>query len=148
MSFEQPSQNRTTEILGKKYEVVDVSVLDPNLIEQGDRVFISTESGNRYMVRRPRSHNESLMIYNEKESGFAQGDLIYNQNQTIAKITEPMKLVIVTDEVKKLGIEINSTNVTAIEIRKGVDDILNSTPDELKTKSLTDILKNQVKGRK
>src|SRR3989338_1327504 len=150
MGFENQNkqpQNRTMDVLGQKYEVVDISILNPNLIDQGDRVLISTKSGNRYMVRRSRSHGGALMIYNEREN-FSNGYLLHDQNKTIAKITEPMKLLMITDETKQLGREIESTEITAIEIRKGVDDILNSTPDELKTKSLADRLKDVTTGRK
>jgi hypothetical protein len=149
MSFEnptdQPSDNRSTEILGKQYEVVDINILNPDLIEQNDRAFITTKSGNRYMVRRSKSRGGALTVYNERE-GFSVGLPLHNQNETITRITEPMKLWVVTDEEKQLGKEIKSTEITAIEIRKGVDDILNSTPDELKAKNLSDRLKKPNNG--
>ncbi|MCC7160721.1 hypothetical protein IT399_03315 [Candidatus Nomurabacteria bacterium] len=154
MNLEGPnknlSSNRTIEFLGKEYKVIDVPLLTPDLIEQGDRVFFSTESGNRYMIRRSRSHNGDLKIYNEKQDGFSTGELIHDQRakKVLAEVGKPMELWIVTDEVKNLGVKINSTNVKSIEIRKAIDDIANLTPDELKGKNLSDMLLDQIHGRK
>jgi hypothetical protein len=70
--------DRTIKVLDKEHGVVDVTILNPDLIEQGDRVIISTKTGNRYMVRRSRSHGGALMISSEKESGFEKFYTIHN----------------------------------------------------------------------
>jgi hypothetical protein len=59
-----------------------------------------------------------------------------------------MVIWVVTDSEKQLGRKIESTEVAAIEIRKNVDDVLNSTPDGLKSGSLAGKLKDIATGKK
>lgn len=149
MGFETYTNNvpqdtsKMVEVLGSTYEYVTTQSLSPDQIASDDRVFISTQSGNRYMVRRSKSRNGALMIYNKKE-GFKIGYPIHDQHAHIADVSKGLNIWIVTDEAQKLGKQIMSTDVTYIEIRKGVDTILNSTPDSEKTTSFADMLKKQT----
>ncbi len=150
MNFESSKstpQPRSIEYNGKKFEVREPDVLNPQDIEQGDRVLVTTQSGNRYMFRRSRSRGSVLMVANENEDGFQKFYRVYDQNQTLAQKGKSIELPIYTDEVKGLGTKFESTSVTLIEIRKGIDDAINTAPQGTGSVNLFDELKNHAKGK-
>ena len=88
---QMPKQKRTIDFSGRTFEVDDVNILNQLDIQRGDRVLITTNSGNRYMIRRSESRDGALMISNEKESNFNVFYPLYNQGEAIAEIGKIME---------------------------------------------------------
>ena len=110
---------------GKEFKVDEPSVLNPDDIEDGDRVFVKTES-NRYMIRHSKSAGGTLKIYNEKADGFKFGYPLYHKGQPIAEIDKKFDFAVITDTEKNLGREYHATTVVGIEIKRGLDEYVES----------------------
>ncbi len=150
MNFESNKNRPSTKSIefdGKNFEVQEPDILNPGDIVQGDRVLVTTQSGNRYMFRRSRSREGVLVVANEKEDGFQKFYRIYDQNQILAQKGKGIELPVYTDEANGLGRKFGSTPVTLIEIRKGIDDAINNAPEGTGAKNLLDELKKHAKGR-
>lgn len=130
--------------------VGDFETLKPNElkvedIKSGDRVIVSTASGNRYMFRRSVSAGGRVKVYNEKEGDFKTGDghlcMIRDEsNGIVAKIGESLSLgVEVGDKIEPW----KSTPVTEIEVRIGIDNVIKDLPKE----SLASMLIKEVNNK-
>lgn len=135
---------RTYEYRGQQFEVEDVNVLYGKDIQPGDRVLISTESGNRYMIRFSKSA-DALKIYNERESGFKTGEILYDNGGPIAEIDKGLNFIVRISNDR--GQKYRATKVTAIEIRRGIDKAIEEAPDEIGFGGIARMLKDHAKGR-
>ena len=128
---------------GKEFKVDEPSVLNPDDIEDGDRVFVKTESGNRYMIRHSKSAGGALKIYNEKADSFKLGYPLYHQGQPIAEVGERFDFMIVTE--KNLATGYGATEVIGIEIRRGFDEYVESDYfQNLKKRKLEELEKTET----
>ena len=126
--------------MGDKEFVVDrPQILNSDDIENGDRVFVRTQSGNRYMLRHSKSRGGSLMIYNEKADGFKAGYPLHQKGNSIAEVGNEFDFIIVTDEEKNIGTKRHATEVVEIEIRRGFDEFIQNTNrgEEISFRDLT-----------
>ncbi len=145
----QPQQpKRTVEFNGEHFEIDEPGVLNASDIQRGDRVLVTTESGNRYMLRRSESRNGALMISNERQSNFNTFYPLHNPSETLAEVGKSMEFTAVTDEEKYLGSKMNSSTITHIEIRRGLDKAINNAPEGAGAKSIADMLKDHVSGKR
>jgi hypothetical protein len=110
------------------FEVDVVPELRSQDIGNDDRALIMTESGNRYMIRHSKGRGESLVIYNERDEGFnaknAHPFLIRNEagnRGPIARVGRSLNVFVIMDEKANTGSEWNSTLVSRIEIRRGIE---------------------------
>lgn len=116
--------------MGQKFEVERPGVLTVDDIRNGDRAFVMTESGNRYMLRRSKSANGAIKIYNEKKDKFQQGYELYNQGE-IARVGEGFNFVMSLSQTE--GQKYSATRVVGIEIRRGIDDAIENSGEERKS---------------
>jgi hypothetical protein len=137
---DQPNR-RFIEFRGKQYEVLDKRYISADAISIGDRAFIGTESGNRYMIRRSRSHSDALMIYSER-TAFGDGYVLLASTD-LAEIGKPA-IFHVKDPSTGEDRTFSTTTVTAIEIRKGFDTAVESSD----TDGLASMLKRHSYGEK
>ncbi len=140
MSFEIPAENissqngkKYNEFGGKQFEIENPSSISVADIKPGDRAFISTKSGNRYMLRRSKSAGGEIKIYNEKADNFKMGYVLASQGE-IAKAGDPFDFIVRISKDK--GQKHNSTEVVGIEIRRGIDDAIENSSSERKTGGL------------
>lgn len=105
-----------------------VTTLKVGDVGMHDRVFIITESGSRYMIRRSKSRGGGLMIYKEESAGFQTGYPLRpsKENQSkgqdfVAQVGESFNFAFVTNEKDNVGRQMKSTNVKEIELRKNAD---------------------------
>lgn len=107
------------------FEVVELNAIKGSDVESGDRGFIHTESGNRYMLRHSKSRGGALIIYSERDGGFEDGTGhpfgIRKEATAIATVGRPLEYFEITDETSGRGSVVTSTNVTRIEVRKGFE---------------------------
>ena len=146
-SVPQPS-NESMEFKGEHFEVDKVSTLEISNIQRGDRVFVITESGNRYMLRRSESRNGALMISNEHESNFNTFYPLYQPREVFAEVGRVMEFMAVTDELKSLGNTFTSSKVVGIEIRRGLDKAANRSSEVISGHGIADMLIKQAKGQR
>lgn len=111
-----------------KFEVDVVPEIRSEDIGADDRAFILTQSGNRYMIRHSKGRSEALVIYDERKEGFdanaAHPFMVRKENGQkgpIARVGIPLNVFAITDEKTEKGTEWNSTPVTRIEIRRGIE---------------------------
>lgn len=135
---------RSMEYRGQQFEIEDVSVLSGKDMQLGDRVFISTESGNRYMIRVSKSLG-GLKIYNEKADGFKVGNVLYDSGESLAEVGKPFDFTFYISNDK--GQKYQATTVTAIEIRRGLDKAIEDSETETSGHGMAQMLKDQVHGR-
>ena len=145
MGAEKPDIKKHYEFQGKQFEVDEPAELTADDIQIGDRVFVTTESGNRYMLRRSKSRNGALMVYNQRDQ-FSSGHPLHVQAKTLATIGMPFDHFFITDTEKNLGTKQSTTPVTRIEIRRGFDDVAESAQGA-EGANLADMLKNKATGR-
>jgi hypothetical protein len=138
-----------------KFEVKNLDKIASKDIEDADRAFIFTVSGNRYMLRHSKTRNGSLVIYNEREgNGFRNenGRPFLIEGDSIAKVGEPMRYFEITDEINKMGNWANSTAIVRIEIRKGFDAAIEKLVTEGRSVPETidpaESMIDQIEGRK
>ena len=123
-------EKRYIEFRGEKFEIEDVDILSAQDIQKGDRVFISTKSGNRYMIRMSAVHEGMLKIYNEKEGdGFKTGYELHYDQGPIAEVGKGFSFVMRISEDK--GQKYDATEVTGIEIRRGLDAAIQKASQEV-----------------
>lgn len=136
--------SRKMEFQGKSYEIKDVNTLHAQDIGKNDRVFITTQSGNRYMIRWSKSKGVP-MIYSEREQ-FKNGKELannYADGKAVAEIGIPMEYITVTNKEQRVGTKQRSSQVTAIEIRKDIDDAIEHAASETNFSTIATSLKNQ-----
>ena len=111
-----------------KFEVDIVPELHSANIGLGDRAFVTTESGNRYMIRHSKGRREALVIYDEKKEGFAAEaahPFMTRKEEggkgPVARVGRPLNLFAITEEQTGKGVEWRSTKVTRIEIRRALE---------------------------
>lgn len=128
-----PSSRKQVEYKGRFYEVLDLQVVSAQQIQPGDRAFITTKSGNRYLLRRSRSHGDRLFAYRESDGNSAGGELDDKMlTGPLASIGQSLRL-----GIKEPNAIWESTPVASIEIRKGIDtaieesQVVNETLDSL-----------------
>ena len=130
--MEKPPKNRadtfwkeTYESSVGKFEIVEIEAITGKNVETGDRAFIYTESGNRYMLRRSKSNNDSLMVYNEREGKFApeSGRVlgVQKESQYLAEVGQPFHAFAIGSVEAMTGQEFKSTLVKRIQIIRGID---------------------------
>ena len=117
----------TVTFAGQEFPVERPRILTVSDIRPGDRVFISTESGNRYMLRRSKSAGGAIKIYNERTGGFKHGDELSATGE-IAKVGAGFNFITQISPGKET--EYNATMVTAIEIRRGFDAAIENMSQE------------------
>lgn len=120
-TFVSQGEKETKDFNGQQFEVERPSSLSVADINPGDRVLITTESGNRYMLRRSKSAGGAIKIYNEKADGFKLGYQLESQGN-IANVGNKFNFMVRLSQDK--GREYGATSVTAIEIRRGIDDAI------------------------
>ncbi|HEY4483660.1 MAG TPA: hypothetical protein VI752_00590 [Candidatus Paceibacterota bacterium] len=106
------------------FETLKLEELKGEDVKEGDRVMITTSSGNRYMLRRSESSDGKVRIYNE-----AAGDLESGRHGYVLRIPpESDGLIAKVGNKLHIGIEVGdnvqpwvSTKVSDIEIRVGLD---------------------------
>ena len=133
----------------KEYAVDRPSDLKPSDFGKDDRVFISTESGNRYMIRWSKSGN-TFKIYNERADDFNHGETLYNSydgDTSIAETGKPLEFFIVTDPVRNLGRKMAATQVTGIEIRRNIDSAIENASTGTSFQGIAQGLIDNVHGR-
>jgi len=154
MPFEMPldissqTDKKFTKFEGKQFEVENPGTLSEGDINSGDRVFISTESGNRYMLRRSKSAGGQIKIYNEKADNFKLGYILAAQGE-IAKVGDPFEFIVRISKDK--GQKHNSTKVVGIEIRRGVDDVIENSKRDKRSgafSSMSDMIIKQTSHAK
>jgi hypothetical protein len=106
------------------FEVLLPDKISKSDIGDDDRVFIVTQSGNRYMFRHSQSRGGELVMYNERKGGFesenAHPFMIPDiQKDVIATKGSPFIYFDFTDEEQGTGEWVQSSTVTKIELRKG-----------------------------
>lgn len=145
-SSKQEKSKEYLEVGGEKFEVIRPEILNISDIVAGDRTLISTKSGNRYMIRWSKSLN-APKIYNKRE-GINKEYVMSNTyltNTTVAEKGKPFSFTTVLNE--KMTQEHQATEVTDIEIRKGLDKAIQSGTVQPKGKGLLDMLKEHVNGK-
>ena len=89
-----------TQAVRPRQEVLEVSTLNPKDIEAGDRVFIKTSSGNRYLVRYSLSNPGMFKIYNEREevknNSYGKGYFLHNKGEAIAELGKNFDFIVHT----------------------------------------------------
>lgn len=110
-------------------ESVYLQELTPKDIKSEDRAFISTESGNRYMIRRSKSAGDKMKVYNERNHFNDGYEIVPRDNPEV--IAETGKRFLFTmlgfDKETKSGRQgFNATKVTEIELRKGIEKLIAS----------------------
>lgn len=144
-----PPENKTMELGGHKFRIDEPKILLTADIERGDRVIVTTASGNRYMLRRSERRNGALMISNERESKFENFYPVYDPGQAFAEIGKPMEFMAVIDEEKMIGQSQTSQSVTAIEIRRGLDKAIHSSVESVGGgEGIAETLRNVMNGRR
>jgi hypothetical protein len=132
------------------FETIKPAVLNPDDVEEGDRVIVTTASGNRYMFRKSKSAGGRIKVSNEKMGHFESGTgfLFRLKENNIATKVEAMLIGIEEgDKIKGW----NTTEVTEIEIRKGVDNAVKEYYERNSGKSfgaaMAQMLKTEVIGK-
>jgi hypothetical protein len=154
MSLENPrkepsERKRFMEFEGKQFEVVDIDALQAQDIKPGDRTIISTESGNRYMLRFSKSA-KAPKVYSERtkfEDGYELFNKYDDEHPTVAEIGKPFEFTMITDKKKNLGQPFTSTPVTAIEIRCGLDDAIENNPRQVSGSDMASMITEQFKAK-
>jgi len=100
-------KEESCEFQGKQFKVERPQSLSAGDIQPGDRVIITTGSGNRYMLRQSKSAG-GIKLYNEKADGFKVGYPLHDSGQ-IAKVGEELAATIITAPGK--GRKVQSTVV-------------------------------------
>ena len=139
-----------------KFEVVELRSISRSDVASGDRAFIHTESGNRYMLRPSKSRGGELIIYNEREGGFGadNGHPFATPTGTIATVGETFEYFKITDEANKMGFKANSSKVTRIEVRRGLEAAVAKAAAEAGGNQgpsfggMSEMMKQEVRGRR
>jgi len=139
-----------------RFETVEIDAIDPKDIQRGDRAFIVTESGNRYMLRRSKSNNDALMVYNEREGAFSpeSGRILGVQKGKphLAQKGRPFNAFSIDDIETMTGQEFRSTPVTQIIVIRGADTAVHSNSYQPSASSwgssLAKFLGKAARGRK
>jgi hypothetical protein len=105
-----------------KFETEEVRELRPADVGNMDRAFIYTKSGNRYMIRHSESRGGNLVIYNERDSAFASAGAhpFFIRGNMIAEVGFPLSVLAEVEKGSSRN-EWKSTQITRIEIRRGVE---------------------------
>ncbi len=122
-----PEKNKQEDVYkvgDREFKVEKPDQLNPDNINPEDRVFITTKSGNRYMIRRSKSRGGTLMVYNEKADGFKVGYPIALDKGSTVEIGQDFNFIAVNDEKKGLGQKYHATEIMEIEIRRGLDKFI------------------------
>ena len=135
---------RTLEYGGKSYEVFDLDRINESHIEPGDRALITTASGNRYMLRRSRSNDNRLFAYRERD-GFSNGGVMNAETLKSDIATIGMGLRLGVENPTRIW---ESTPVTAIELRKGIDSAIEDKNDAPQAGSLAAALIERIHGKR
>jgi hypothetical protein len=140
---EAQNPKRTIEYKGASYEVFDLDRISESQIEPGDRVFIRTESGNRYMLRRSRGADGRIFVYREND-GFSKGGALGSEalKSDIASVGKPLRLLV--EDLNRIW---QSTPVSAIELRKGIDAAIENSQNRPQARSFADALVRRVGGK-
>ncbi len=141
-------RKRTMDFGDREFEVLDVNILRPSDIVAGDRTMITTGSGNRYMIRWSKSGG-GPKIYNERTE-FKEGFPLYNKytdGSPIAEVGKPFEFYIITDTAANIGQKMEATPVSAIEIRKGIDDAIESGHQKISFGGIAQALIDETNGR-
>jgi len=129
-----PKRQKYFESVAGKFETVEPERIAASDILVGDRAFIVTVSGNRYMLRRSKSNGDRLMVYNERTGGFApdSGRLLGlpKGRQWIAEKGQPFNAYQIEDPDRMTGSYFTSTAVVDIRIFRGLDVAANSKPHD------------------
>ena len=83
------------EVDGKHFEVRRPEILNISDIVPGDRIFVSTRTGNRYMIRWSQSAN-APKIYSERENfdiGYVMANT-YHNNPMVTEKGKPLSSLI------------------------------------------------------
>ena len=129
-SFENYNPGEVYKMGDKEFQVDKPEILNFSDIEDGDRVFIKTQSGNRYMIRHSKSRSGALMVYNEKTSGFKIGKPLYIKENIIAEVGKDFDFITIDEKNKNMGNKSHATEVVEIEIRRGFDDFIEGRTGE------------------
>ena len=122
MAEKQRSEERGTyEVAGRTYESIRVSILKKTDIGQNDRIYVKTESGNRYMIRWSKTIN-APKIYSER-TDFKDGYPLVDQypgDTPIAEVGKPFLFMMMVKgpDDGNLGQKMETAKVMDIEIRK------------------------------
>lgn len=143
-TFAPQGKKETKEFNGQQFEVERPSSLSVTDVRPGDRVLITTDSGNRYMLRRSKSAGGAIKIYNEKADGFKQGYELHSQEE-IAKVGKSFDCIVRISQDK--GQKYHATSVTGIEISRGIDKAIENDAKENKGIGLGKMLAGGLKGR-
>jgi hypothetical protein len=106
------------------FETIKPTTLNPDDVEEGDQVIVTTASGNRYKFRRSKSGGGRIKVYNERMGHFESGTGYFfrlNENNIATKGSKMLLGIEQGDEIKGW----DTSEVTEIEIRKGIDDAIN-----------------------
>lgn len=130
-----------------RFEVDDLNAIDASDVKPGDRAIISTQSGNRYMLRHSDSREGQLVIYSERD-GFDAAHahpFMIRRRSSIAEIGKPMNIFAITDEQTNAGTEWTSTPVTRIEVRRGLDAAIKEAERQNQSGGIGTMMANMVK---
>lgn len=131
--FIMPEKNKQEDVYkvgDREFKVEKPDQLNPDNINPEDRVFITTKSGNRYMIRRSKSRGGALMVYNEKADGFKAGYPIALDKGSTVEVGQDFNFIAVNDEKKGLGQKYHATEIMEIEIRRGLDKFIEEESSE------------------
>lgn len=147
----KPQKSTYESSLGS-FETDEVRQLQASDIGTDDRAFVSTMSGNRYMLRHSQSRGEALVIYSERD-GFDEAHArpfrVRQGTDAIATVGAPLNYFAITDEEKQTGNEVTSTEVTRIEIRRGIEAAIRKAGEGRGGfGGIADALKAQTHGRR
>lgn len=136
-------KKKTKEFAGQQFDVERPSTLSATDVLLGDRTFIMTESGNRYMLRRSTSDPKVIKIYNERADGFKQGLALYGEGE-IARVGNNFHFTVRISRDK--GQEYDATKVIGIEIRRGIDAAIQKAAAE-KGSALGEVLTETITSK-
>lgn len=127
-------QKKHFESVPEHIEDIELDKIAGSDILVGDRAFIVTISGNRYMLRRSKSNGDRLMVYNEREGGFSpeSGRLLGlpKGQQVIAEKGKIFEAYAIDDPQKMTGGKFSSTPVAEIRLFRGLDTYAESKPKD------------------
>lgn len=137
----------------KGVEIEHVKLLRGSDVTRDDRVLITTESGNRYMIRYSESKPGKLKIHNEK-NGFKDGQFLADDkarplslDAVIAEVGKPILYNTYHDSDKSFHPGGASSRVTEIEIRRGLEKLIREGAPEVTMGGLAQMLIKAVNGR-
>lgn len=141
-------KNGSYEHEGRNFETLEGVAIAAKDIQTGDRAFIYTESGNRYMLRRSRSNDNKILVYDEREGEFnaESGRLLglHTGRPHIAEIGKPFNAFALATTAAETSNEFTSKPVTRIVIIRGADTAAHSKTHKLSAGSWGRVLAQEL----